>query len=58
MRGRRGKDTLVPLNPEIEKSCKQVRKNKREAQKSVKMAQNEGDGRNVLIPRIVQGGQA
>ena len=58
MRGRKGKATLVPLNPEIEKSCNQIRKNKRETQNSVKMAQNDGDGRNGLNPGVVQGVQA
>uniref|UniRef100_A0A803PDC7 Uncharacterized protein n=1 Tax=Cannabis sativa TaxID=3483 RepID=A0A803PDC7_CANSA len=50
MRNRRGPDSLVPLNPVIEKSCKQNRKNEREAKKAEKMKLNED-----IIPRVLQG---
>ncbi|XP_062100169.1 uncharacterized protein LOC133806049 [Humulus lupulus] len=52
MRNRRGADSLVPVNPEIEKVFKQNRRNKRLARQTVEMAQND---RNNEVPEVVQG---
>ncbi|XP_062103933.1 uncharacterized protein LOC133815062 [Humulus lupulus] len=52
MRSRRGADNLVPVNLEIEKVCKQNRRNKKLAHETVEMAQND---RNNEVPEVVQG---
>ncbi|KAJ8534921.1 hypothetical protein K7X08_016649 [Anisodus acutangulus] len=55
MQSRKGADNLVPLNPEIEKACKQNRRNKRASISTKEMANRQNnDGLNREVPEMVQ----